>query len=197
MIAVLAASLALLSAVATLPAQKLPRVLMTTSLGEIEIEIDSVHAPVTAANFLRYVDAGFYNSGRVHRTVKPGNQPNNEVKIEVIQASVDTARRRQQYPAIELERTSVTGISHKDGVISMARSANVNSARSDFFICIGDQPSLDFGGARNADGQGFAAFGRVIRGMDVVKKIQMAPATNQNLTPPIQITSAKRVTPPG
>jgi peptidyl-prolyl cis-trans isomerase A (cyclophilin A) len=73
----------------------------------------------------------------------------------------------------------------------MARSAP-DSARDEFFVCIGDQPSLDFGGARNADGQGFAAFGRVIRGMEVVRKIQGSPATNQQLTPPIAITRVAR-----
>jgi peptidyl-prolyl cis-trans isomerase A (cyclophilin A) len=76
-------------------------------------------------------------------------------------------------------------------VISMARSTP-DSAVSDFFICIGDQPSLDFGGTRNPDGQGFAAFGRVIRGMDVVRAIQTAPAEGQKLTPPVPIVSARR-----
>jgi peptidyl-prolyl cis-trans isomerase A (cyclophilin A) len=76
-------------------------------------------------------------------------------------------------------------------VISMARSTP-DSAVSDFFICIGDQPSLDFGGARNADGQGFAAFGRVIRGMDAVRAIQAAPAEGQKLVPPIRIVSVRR-----
>ncbi len=177
-----------------LSAQSLPRVLFTTTLGEIEMEIDSVRAPVTATNFLKYLDGGFYNNGRFHRTVAMANQPNNAVKIEVIQAGVDTARRRQGFPAIPLERTNVTKLSHKDAVISMARGGP-DTATSDFFICIGDQLSLDFGGARNPDGQGFAAFGRVTRGMDVVKKIQAAPAsgTSQNLAPPVQITSAKRV----
>jgi peptidyl-prolyl cis-trans isomerase A (cyclophilin A) len=177
-------------------AQNLPRVLMTTSLGEIEMEIDTIKAPLTAKNFLRYVDEGFYNGGRFHRAVTMNNQPSNTVKIEVIQGGVNQEKRAQGYPAIALERTSVTGLSHRDGVVSMAR-AGPDSATSDFFICIGDQLSLDFGGARNADGQGFAAFGRVTRGMDVVRKIQASPVggnTGQSLTPPVQITGAKRVT---
>ena len=155
------------------------------------MEVDSIRAPITAANFLRYVDQRFYDGGRVHRTVTPTNQPTNDVKIEVIQAGIDTARRRTGFPAIPLERTSVTGLSHTDGTISMARSGP-NTATSDFFICIGDQRSLDFGGARNADGQGFAAFGRVVRGMDVVKRIQGSPAAAQRLTPPISIRRAYR-----
>jgi peptidyl-prolyl cis-trans isomerase A (cyclophilin A) len=176
--------------VGALQAQSLPRVLFTTSLGEIEMEIDTIRAPNTSKNFLRYVDAGAYNNGRFHRAVTMQNQPNNAVKIEVIQAS--RAMSTQSFGPIPLERTNVTGISHKDGVISMARSGP-DTATSDFFICIGDQLSLDFGGARNADGQGFAAFGRVTRGMDVVKKIQASPVNAQNLTPPVMITSAARL----
>jgi peptidyl-prolyl cis-trans isomerase A (cyclophilin A) len=174
-------------------AQTLPRVLLQTDVGDIELEIDTVRAPRSGANFLRYVDGGFYNSGRFHRAVKMDNQPNNAVKIEVVQAGPDVARRGQGFGPIELERTNATGLLHKDGVLSMAR-AGPNTATADFFICIGDQPSLDFGGARNADGQGFAAFGKVLRGMDVVRKIQQAPVQAQNLTPPVRIVSAKRVT---
>jgi peptidyl-prolyl cis-trans isomerase A (cyclophilin A) len=168
------------------------RVLLGTELGEIEVEIDTVHAPISAANFLRYVDAGMYDGGRFHRTVKADNQPNNTVKIEVIQASANRDRRAEFFPPIPLERTSVTGLSHKDGVLSMARNGP-DTARNDFSICIGDQPSLDFDGARNPDGQGFAAFGRVLRGMDVVRKIQAAPAEGQTLTPPITIVRARRL----
>jgi peptidyl-prolyl cis-trans isomerase A (cyclophilin A) len=168
------------------------RVLLETQLGEIEAEIDTVHAPISAANFLKYVDAGLYDGGQFHRTVKPDNQPNNTVKIEVIQANANRERRAEFFPPIPLERTSVTGLSHKDGTLSMARNA-ADTARNDFSICIGDQPSLDYGGARNPDGQGFAAFGRVVRGMDVVRKIQSAPAEAQALKPPVTIVRARRV----
>ena len=181
-----------LAAAAQVPATPV-RVLLETELGEIEVEIDTVHAPISAANFLKYVDAGLYDGGRFHRTVKPDNQPNNTVKIEVIQANANRDRRAEFFPAIPLERTSVTGLSHKDGTLSMARSGP-DTARNDFSICIGDQPSLDFGGARNPDGQGFAAFGRVVRGMDVVRKIQAAPAEGQTLAPPIGIIRARRTT---
>jgi peptidyl-prolyl cis-trans isomerase A (cyclophilin A) len=168
------------------------RIIIETELGDIEAEIDVVRAPATAANFLKYVDGGFYADGRFHRTVKPDTQPNNAVKIKVIQASINRARSREGFPPIPLERTSVTGLSHKDGTLSMARSGP-DTATSDFSICIGDQPSLDFGGARNPDGQGFAAFGRVIKGVDVVRKIQAAPASEQKLTMPIRIISIRRV----
>jgi peptidyl-prolyl cis-trans isomerase A (cyclophilin A) len=170
------------------------RVRLDTALGVFEVELDPVRAPGTVANFLKYVDGGFYDGGRVHRSARLETQTARPVKIEVIQAGINPARRSDAFPAIPLERTSATGILHKDGTISMARSGP-DTATSDFFICIGDQPSLDFGGARNPDGQGFAAFGRVVSGMDVVRAIHKAPAEGENLTPPISITRASRVVP--
>jgi len=167
------------------------RVVMQTDLGDIEIEVDTVHAPVSAANFLRYVDGGLYDGGRFHRTVRPDNQVSKPVKIEVIQGAANQERSDGFFPAIPLERTSVTGLRHLDGTVSMARSTP-DTGTHEFFVCIGDQPSLDFGGARNPDGQGFAAFGRVVRGMDVVRRIQSAPAAGERLTPPVTIRSARR-----
>ena len=176
------------------------RVQVQTELGDIVVEVDQAKAPNTAANFLKYVDAGHYDGGTWHRTVKMDNQPESTVKIEVIQAGVSADKAKSGFPPIALERTSVTGLLHKDGAISMARGMP-DSATSGWFICINDQPSLDFGGARNPDGQGFAAFGRVVSGMDVVRKIQMAPSsadrkTNteaQRLTPPIKIVKVARL----
>ncbi len=168
------------------------RVLLQTDLGDIEVEVNVQSAPVSAANFLHYVDAGHYNGGHFHRTVKLDNQPNNAVKIEVIQAGVDPEKSKLHLPAIKLERTNTTGLLHKDGVASMARSGP-DTATSDFFICIGNQPELDFGGKRNPDGQGFAAFGKVVKGMAVVKKIQQSAAEGQSLKPPIRIMGAKRL----
>src|SRR5882672_3943288 len=169
------------------------RVLVQTELGDIEIAVDTVAAPVTAANFLEYVDAGHYDGGTFHRTVKTDNQPDNLVTIEVIQAGVNPDKTKDGFGPIPLERTTVTHILHKNGVVSMARG-QPDSATSGWFICINDQPSLDFGGARNPDGQGFAAFGRVVQGMDVVRAIQRAPNTDaQRLTPPIKILKAARV----
>jgi peptidyl-prolyl cis-trans isomerase A (cyclophilin A) len=171
---------------------KLPHVLVRTEIGDIVLEVDSVHAPFTSWNFLRYVDEGFYDHGDFHRAVTMQNQPNNDLKIEVIQASADSSRK--PFKAIPLERTSITGLRHLNGTVSMARGAS-DTATSDFFICINDQPELDFGGKRNADGQGFAAYGRVLSGMDVVKKIQLSAASAQKLTPPIRIIEARRVAP--
>jgi len=185
----------LLSWIALLPrpgvAADSSRARIVTELGEILIEIDTAHAPITSRNFFRYVDEGFFNGGQFHRTVKIDNQPQNKVKIEVIQASVAPARLKDEYPAIPLERSSDTGLRHLDGTISMARGGP-DTAQSSFFVCIGDQPSLDFGGARNPDGQGFAAFGRVVQGMDVVRKIQQAPAEAQQLKPPVRILKVER-----
>jgi len=169
-----------------------PHVVVQTELGDIEIEVDTARAPVTAANFLKYVDLKHYDGGTFHRTVKMNNQPDNQIKIEVIQAGVNPDRAKDGFPPIALERTNKTGLLHKDGAVSMARST-ADTATSGFFICINDQPSLDFGGQRNADGQGFAAFGRVVRGMDVVRRIQQAPNTDaQRLTPPIKIIAVVR-----
>jgi peptidyl-prolyl cis-trans isomerase A (cyclophilin A) len=166
------------------------RVLIKTDLGDVEVELDAAKAPATVANFLRYVESGFYTSGRFHRTVKPDNQPDNKVKIEVIQAGINPDKAKQEFPPIKLERTRDTGLKHLDGTISMARDGP-DTATSDFFICIGAQPELDFGGRRNPDGQGFAAFGKVVKGMDVVKKIQAAPADGQTLRPPVKILSIR------
>jgi len=168
-----------------------PRVLVRTGLGDIVVELYPERAPETVANFLRYVDGGHFDGGQFHRTVTPSNQPTDSVRIEVVQASVAAARQGEGFPAIALERTSQTALSHRDGTLSMARGGP-DSATSSFFICIGDQPSLDFGGLRNPDGQGFAAFGRVIEGMDVVRAIQGAPAEAQSLAPPIRIDSVAR-----
>jgi peptidyl-prolyl cis-trans isomerase A (cyclophilin A) len=173
-------------------APKSVRVVIATEKGEIEVELDAAKAPDTVQNFLKYVDGKFYTDGRFHRMVITGNQPSNKVKIEVIQAGINPAKTKDGFQPIQLERTRDTKLAHKDGTISMARSGP-DSATSDFFICISDQPDLDFGGKRNPDGQGFAAFGHVIKGMEVVKRIQAAPsAENQKLTPPIKILSITR-----
>ena len=145
--------------------------LLKTSVGEIRFELYPENAPKTVANFLKYVDGGHFEGGRFYRVVRMGNQEQNTVKIEVIQGGLLESGTSTKYDPIPLERTSVTGLRHRDGTLSMARS-DPDSATSEFFICINDQPSLDFGGKRNPDGQGFAAFGRVIEGMDIVRKIQ-------------------------
>ncbi len=169
-----------------------PRVVIDTSRGKIEVEVYLDEAPITAANFLRYVDAESFDGGSFYRVVRLDNQPNNEVKIEVIQGGAPRRPRAERLPVIEHETTETTGLRHLDGTISMARDAP-GTASSEFFICINDQPELDFGGRRNPDGQGFAAFGRVVRGMEVVREIQALGGESQYLDQPVPIVSVRRV----
>src|SRR3954465_7645099 len=95
--------------------EKPVRVLLHTELGDIEVQLDAAHAPGTVANFLKYVKGGYYNGGVFHRTVTHGNQPQNRVKIEVVQGGIDPAREKESFPPILLERTSKTGIKHLNG----------------------------------------------------------------------------------
>ena len=179
-------------ALASCQSSSLQHVTIETELGNIVVEIDSAAAPLTATNFLRYVDGNFYQGGSFYRTVRMDNQPDNDIRIEVIQGGANSDRDEDSFEPILLERTSLTGISHRDGVISMARGGP-DSATHSFFICIGDQLSLDYGGMRNPDGQGFAAFGRVIEGMDIVREIQSGADTSQTLDSPILIGNITRM----
>jgi peptidyl-prolyl cis-trans isomerase A (cyclophilin A) len=167
-----------------------PVVLIKTTMGDIKVEIYEEKTPITSGNFLRYVDDGLYDGTTFFRTVTMDNQETSPVKIEVIQGG--QVPKDKEYEAIKLERTSLTGLKHLDAVISMGRF-KPNSAKSSFYFCINDQPELDYQGTRNPDRQGFAAFGKVIEGMDVVRKIQVEPYEGQRLTPPIEITSIKRI----
>jgi len=170
---------------------KVQNIVIKTTAGEIYAEIYTTKAPITASNFLTLIDNGVFNTGAAcfYRVVRLDNQPNNQVKIEVIQGGLND---REQTPPIIHETTDETKILHTDGVLSMARN-KPGSASSEFFICIGDQPELDFGGKRNPDGQGFASFGKVTKGMEVVKKIQQAKDENQYLIDPIKILSIKKL----
>jgi peptidyl-prolyl cis-trans isomerase A (cyclophilin A) len=189
------ASLADTNTTAAVTNQPLPdavHVLLSTDAGDMELELDVKHAPLSARNFLRYVEAGHYDGGRFFRAVTMTNQPTNEFKIQVVQAEASPARRREFFPPIPLERTRDTGLRHVDGSLSMARNGP-DTARDSFSIVIGDQPEMDFGGRRNADDQGFAVFGRVVKGMDVAKKIQSGEVNGQQLLAPVRIRSAKRI----
>ena len=168
-----------------------PRVLMRTELGSIVFELYPDRAPISAGNFLDYVDENLFGGAHFYRVVTMENQPNNDVKIEVIQGGLGFAAEDKK-PPIEHETTSTTGIKHLDGALSMAR-LGPGTATSEFFVCVGDQPELDFGGARNPDGQGFAAFGRVVEGMDVVRAIHQGEANGQMLIETVAITRILRV----
>ncbi len=174
-----------------------PIVVFETEKGVIEIEVDTVRAPASAANFLKYVDGKFYDGGVINRAVRPDKTVRHDVEIQVIQFQIDPSRRREQFAPVPLERTSVTGLKHLNGTVSMARSGP-DTATASFSIVIGDQPEMDFGGKRNPDGQGFAVFGRVVQGMGVVKAIQ-ASATGakgaygtETLEPPVKVLRAHR-----
>ncbi len=170
------------------------RVSMDTSIGSILFEIYEEKAPITSANFLAYVDEKRWVGAHFYRVVTMQNQPNNKIKIEVIQGGLgdnDSLR----LPPISHESTKQTNILHQDGTLSMARMSPGTEA-SEFFICIGVQPELDFGGMRNPDGQGFSAFGKVVEGMDIVLKIQQLPQdpqSQQYLEKPFMITNIRRV----
>jgi cyclophilin family peptidyl-prolyl cis-trans isomerase len=168
-------------------------IVIRTTAGDMYADLYVKKAPVTSLNFLHYIDLLGKTGGSFYRTVTPVNQPDKKIRIEVIQggfnlADVDTAA----LIPIPLERTRLTGIFHTDGTLSMARS-DPDSGSTEFFICIGDQPSLDFGGKRNPDGQGFAAFGRITNGMEVVRKIQQSPSKDQALTPEVGILGMERL----
>ena len=173
------------------PEQADPRVLIKTGIGDIVVELFEKQAPVTVANFLAYVDQGFFKGASFYRVVRLDNQPRSSVKIEVIQGGLG-ADEGKALPPILHETTDRTGIHHRDGTISMARD-KPGTASSEFFICVNDQPELDFMGLRNPDGQGFAAFGRVVQGMDVVRSIQRLKDKDQMLETPVPILSVSRI----
>lgn len=174
-----------------------PRAVISTALGDFTVEVYPDKAPLSAADFMGYVDKGLLDNQSVYRIVSMANQPDTvPAKIEVIQFGWRAADGNDDapppLPQIAHEPTNVTGLRHKDGTLSMARLAP-GTASNAFFICIGDQPELDFGGRRNPDGQGFAAFGQVVDGMDVVRKIFAKAEADDQLKTPIPILKARRL----
>lgn len=163
-----------------------PQITIRTEMGDITLEIFVDEAPLTSAHFLQCVDSNLFQDASFYRVVTLHNQPRDEIKIEVIQGGIRYSSGKNMPPSIEHETTEKTGILHKDGVLSMARSSP-GTASSEFFICIGDQPDLDYGGKRNPDGQGFSAFGRVVEGMEVVRTIHGQPEEGQMLIKRIKI----------
>ena len=178
------------------PAPALPRVALETSAGRIVIEVETAKAPVTAANFLRYVDQKKLDGIVFYRTVKVAD------RFGFVQFGTDGDAKRT-LPPIKHEPTSETGLHHTEGTISVAR-LGLGTARGDFTIMLGDQrPSMDADPAKPGDNQGYAAFGRVVEGMDVVLKIFDAPVSKtaairgafKGEIPgvPVRIVSARRV----
>jgi len=174
--------------------------ILETSRGDIHIEVFVNKAPHSAASFLRYLDEGEFNGGAFHRVVRPDND-NGSPKITVIQGGVQDPSRVGPSDYIVHETTDQTGILHVDGTLSLARSHPGTASGAAFFICIDDQPSLDSGGRRNKDGHGFAAFGRVQSGMEIVRAINAIRDTrtvddpyvkDQILSKPVRIIRAYR-----
>jgi peptidyl-prolyl cis-trans isomerase A (cyclophilin A) len=185
------------SAAASVGADRVCRVLIDTALGPIGVLLELSRAPISAGDFLKYVDRGLYAGGTFYRTVRPGDDPS-PVKIEVVQGGL-TDESRFLAP-IAHESTNQTGLRHRNGTISIGRGEVGTGSAGAFFICIGDQPQLDFGGRRNPDGQGFAAFGHVTSGMTLVHemgamKTQGPPRSSggELIASPVQILRARRV----
>ena len=166
--------------------EKYPTIKMETSLGTITLQLFPKKAPTTVKNFLSYIQQSRYDECHFYRVVHSNNQPKNKILIEVIQGGLGIDKHPLKLKSITHENTDQTNILHKNGTISMAR-LEPGTASSEFFICINDQPELDYGGKRNPDGQGFAAFGQVIKGMEIVKKIQMLESKDQILNDSIPI----------
>jgi peptidyl-prolyl cis-trans isomerase A (cyclophilin A) len=173
---------------------KEPTVKIETNFGDIIVELYPEKAPKTVAAFLLYVDSCYYKDGSFYRVLKAEDQPSSSFRSDLIQGGIWQTKNKMQIklPGIPHETTKQTGILHKDGTISMARLVP-GTASSEFFIVIGDQPAYDYGGDANSDGQGFAAFGKVIEGMDVVKDIHQQPDNETNFTAPIVIKDIVRL----
>jgi len=176
-----------------------PNVVLETQLGEVEIEVHLDKAPISSADFLMHVDQGLYDQQGFYRVVRADNDPRG-MGMSLIQGGI--LSQEFDTPLIAHELTTDTGLSNTRGVISIARDAPATGSAGYFFINIGDNSFLDTGGSRNPDGAGYATFGTVVRGMDVVEAIQAreaggespSPVTdNQYLTEPVIITRAYRV----
>lgn len=167
---------------------KNPHILIQTKLGDIEVELYFDKAPKTVRAFLSYVDSGFYKNATFYRVLNEDNQQMDAFKAALIQGGIWRTNRKRlaSLPGIEHETTKQTGILHKDGTISLARTAP-GTATTEFFICLGNQPGFDYEGENNPDKQGYAAFGKVIKGMDIVRTIYNRPEDDQAFTPPVFI----------
>jgi peptidyl-prolyl cis-trans isomerase A (cyclophilin A) len=167
---------------------KNPRIEIQTKMGDIEVELYPGQAPKSVAAFLSYIKAGYYKNGSFYRVLNTDNQPSYAAKAELIQGGMYRSKgvKPDSLPSIPHETTQQTKLLHTDGVLSLARLAP-GTATTEFFICIGDQPGFDYGGENNPDKQGYAAFGKVIKGMDIVRKIYTQPEYNQSFDPPVPI----------
>ena len=171
-----------------------PHVEISTRFGDIEVELYPKQAPVTCAAFLSYIDSGYYKKSSFYRVLVDEDQPSYAPKSEIIQGGIWKTNNEllQKIPGIQHETTAQTKLSHTNGTISLARQ-EPGTANTEFFICVGDQPGFNFGGENNPDGQGYAAFGKVVKGMDVVNRLYAAPERDGQFTPQIYITGFRRL----
>lgn len=168
------------------------QVKIITDAGDITLELYPKKAPKTVAAFLKYVDSNYYKNGSFYRVIKNENLAA-EYNKGLIQGGLylSTPEKLNSLEGTVHESPKQTGLSHTNGTISMARTT-AGSAKTEFFICIGDQKQYDSSLNVNADGLGMAAFGRVVKGMDVVRKIQSKNSNAENFETPISITNIKR-----
>jgi peptidyl-prolyl cis-trans isomerase A (cyclophilin A) len=160
--------------------------------GTVVAELYPKQAPESVKAFLAIVDQGLYKRSYFYRILSDENQPSNAPKAELIQGGLwSRTKKRPELPHIPHETTQQTGLTHSTGTLSLARE-EPGSASSEFFITLSDLPGFDFGGENNADGQGYAAFGRVISGMDIIRKIYRKPETDQYFDPPVMIVDIQR-----
>jgi peptidyl-prolyl cis-trans isomerase A (cyclophilin A) len=183
--------MAVLVSACSSPKFKNPHVIIETKVGDIEVELYATQAPKSVAAFLSYIDSGFYKKASFYRVLNTDNQPSNAPKAELIQGGLYGSK-RPELPGIPHETTQQTKILHRDGVLSLAR-LEPGTANTEFFICIGNQPGFDFGGENNPDGQGYAAFGKVVKGMDIVHRIYNMPENDQRFEPPVPIYGVKKL----
>ncbi len=169
---------------------KNPHILIETNYGDIEVELFPDQAPKTVAAFLSYIDSGYFNKGSFYRVIRTEDMGGNNYGL--IQGGIWKTNDKLQLPGIALESTKQTGLSHTSGTISLARTTP-GSANTEFFICVGDQTQFDYGNGGVADGQGFAAFGKVFKGMDIVRKIQDRPANGESFTEKISIDKIRKL----
>ncbi|BAV09984.1 peptidyl-prolyl cis-trans isomerase A (cyclophilin A) [Filimonas lacunae] len=176
------------------PKYKNPHVVIETRDGDIEIELYPDKAPKTVAAFLSYVDSGLYKNTSFYRVLTDDNQPSNAPKSNLIQGGLWRTNHTKagSLPGIPHETTQQTGIQHLNGTVSLARTTP-GSGTTEFFICVGDQPGFNYGGANNDDGQGYAAFGRVVKGMKVVKAVYNRPEDDQYFKPVVSIYNITRL----
>ena len=173
--------------------KNLPHIEIQTGFGDIEVELYAAKAPKTVAAFLSYIDSGYFSRSSFYRVLNDENQPSDAEKTELIQGGIWKSNNHKMASLIGIahETTKQTKILHKNGVISLARLAP-GTATTEFFICVGDQPGLDYGGENISDGQGYAAFGKVVKGMDVVRKIYRQNDDNQYFNPAVGIINIVR-----